>query len=151
LRNFGCVICELWIFDWVCPCKLVCRYGCCSNFWELLDWRKILKILWYIIHLIIKVIVKFYEFWSYSFKDMDFLSSLFCFRVKLVRYYFNLWELLDWKKISKNLLSILHNIFQFPTKFNEFLKSTSRVINFWNNSSVLREKKFNNCINLCGA
>ena len=140
MRNFGCVICELWSFDWLCPCKSVCRYRCCSNFWELLEWRKILKILWYIIHLIIKVFVKFYEFWSYSFKDMDFWSSLFCFRVKLVRYYFNLWKLVDEKKIPKLLLKISHNIFQFFTIFHEFWRCISRVLNFWNNSSVLRKK-----------
>ena len=114
----------------------MCRYGCCSNFWELLA---CIKILWYIINIIITVLVKVYGVWSCIFKDMDFWSSLFYFRIKLVRYCFNLWELLDCNKIPKILLKIPHNIFQFFTKFHEFWRCTSIDMNFWNNSSVLRK------------
>ena len=110
LVSFRYVFYELWIFDWICPYKSVGRHGCCSHFWDLLAWQKIMKIFWYIIHIIIKVIINVCEFWICIFKVMDFLNSLSCFRVKF-GHYFNFWELLDWNKIPKFLLKISYNIF----------------------------------------
>ena len=113
---------NLWVMSfWLnLPCKSVCRYGCCSNFWELLAWRKIMKILRYIINIIIMVLIKFYRVWSCIFKDMDFLTSLSCFRIKFRWVLFNLWELWDWNKIPKILIKIPLYIFQFPLSSMNF-------------------------------
>ena len=130
---------ELWIFDWYLPCKSIKNHGCCTNLCELLVGRKIIKILMYIIHIMGKLVKKIEKVWMSNLWFMSFWLNLPYKSVYRYECCSNFWELLDWNKISKSLLKILHNIFQLPTKFHEFWKWSSRVMNFWSNNSVLRE------------